>query len=641
MFAPITIGGITFKNRIWAAPARPHLLYEPGQHWPGDHLIAYYAEKAKGGSACITISAQLVNQSAAGLADDVTLPEGQTKWRRLTDTIHFYGAKASLEIGGLGYTGFDEEGNQVSYSVNGGEVNPDGTVCVPFTEYAMKEISQRYANAAQCALECGFDMVLIHGGHGVPLFQMLSPKHNHRTDEFGGSMENRAKFSVMILDAIRQRVGRRMLIEYRVSGDEMEGDDGFGVKDCIDFLEIIQDKIDIAHISAGTNENTPDIVSPSSFSPSGRNTYLSEAVKKSGRIHVPVLTLGAYQMPEDIERVIAEGKADMVAMARGTIADAQLVNKARTDREDDIIPCIRCLYCLDAKTSESFACSVNPTIGRELQLKWLETPFSGKKKVVIVGGGPAGMEAAITARKRGHEVILLEKSDRLGGALKFSDQVWFKKPLNNFMNYLIYQTKKSGVDICLNVEATPEMVKDLQPDVVMAAVGAAPILPRIPGIDNKKVMFTTDIYHKVAAGEDVGEKIVVLGGDDIGCETAEFLCDRYGKHVEIVELSKAIASNSHPAAAKTLIDRVNEHAVVHLKTECIGINDEGMIIRDKDGEHQIYADTICISIGMRPESAKAEQFRDCAEEFFLIGDCQRPSSVRLAVRTGYDAAIQI
>lgn len=639
MFSPITIGGVTFKNRIWSAPAGAHLLYGK-EGYPNDHVVAYYANKARGGSANITVSAQNMDiyqeYDNVHAHENIFDSENHRFWNHLTDAIHFYGAKASLELLGFSYHGRNYKGELVSYSVNGEE----GTQILD--KAAMESIASIYADAAKNALKCGFDMILIHGGHGLILSQMLSPKFNTRTDEFGGCLENRAKFPIMILDAIRARVGKKLLIEYRISGSELGGDDCFTPDDCVAFLEMVQDKIDIAHISAGSFfTDTEHIMHPNNFLLPGHNTYLAEYVKKSGKIHIPILTLGAYQQPKDIEAALAAGKADIVAMARGTIADAALVNKSRKGKEDEIIPCIKCFHCLDYRRAATFGCSVNPTVGREARLPVLVPPKEETKKVVIIGGGPAGMEAAVTAKQRGHEVILLEKNSVLGGKLNFSRQVPFKRDLCKFMDYLIHMVEKTGVDVRLNTEATVELVESLEPDVVIAAVGAKALVPPIPGVDGANVITAEEAYRKVKAGEDIGQKIAVLGGGDVGCETAVYLAQEAGKTVSLVEMTDTLAAASC-AIPRTAITKEIETCVdAHTGSRCTGITKDGITYVDAEGEHSIQADTVVLSAGMVPQKAQAEAFRMIAGEFFPIGDCVKANNVRTAVRTGYDSAIQL
>ena len=639
MFSPITIGGVTFKNRIWSAPAGAHLLYGK-EGYPNDHVVAYYANKARGGSANITVSAQNMDiyqeYDNVHAHENIFDSENHRFWNHLTDAIHFYGAKASLELLGFSYHGRNYKGELVSYSVNGEE----GTQILD--KAAMESIASIYADAAENALKCGFDMILIHGGHGLILSQMLSPKFNTRTDEFGGCLANRAKFPIMILDAIRARVGKKLLIEYRISGSELGGDDCFTPDDCVAFLEMVQDKIDIAHISAGSFfTDTEHIMHPNNFLLPGHNTYLAEYVKKSGKIHIPILTLGAYQQPQDIEAALAAGKADIVAMARGTIADAALVNKSRKGKEDEIIPCIKCFHCLDYRRAATFGCSVNPTVGREARLPVLVPPKEETKKVVIIGGGPAGMEAAITAKQRGHEVILLEKNSVLGGKLNFSRQVPFKRDLCKFMDYLIHMVEKTGVEVRLNTEATVELVESLEPDVVIAAVGAKALVPPIPGVDGANVITAEEAYRKVKAGEDIGQKIAVLGGGDVGCETAVYLAQEAGKTVSLVEMTDTLAAASCAIPRTAITKEIEKCVDAHVNSRCTGITKDGITYVDAAGEHSIQADTVVLSAGMVPQKDQAEAFRMIAGEFFPIGDCVKANNVRTAVRTGYDSAIQL
>lgn len=634
MFSPIRIGNTLFRNRIFTAPATPHLLQRDEQY-PTEALIAYYEEKARGGSACVCVAGHNMDTKApedpAHTNLNIRVETTHRYWTQMADRIHMHGAKMSLEL-----LAFEYHKDQESYWSINGDYGP------MITKEAMEEIAQDYADCAEAAVRCGIDSIFIHGGHGLFLFRMLSSLFNQRTDEFGGSLENRARFAVMILDAIRQRVGNKILIEYRVSGDELapQGYEGFRVEDCIEFLRLIEDKIDIAHISAGNMSipGTEGIMHPTIYCAPGCNAYLARTVKESG-ISVPVLTLGAFQSPDLIEQTLATGGADLVSMARGTIADPEAVVKARDGREDEIIPCIKCFHCLEYTTAARFACSVNPTVGREAELRTVLAPPQRKKKVVVVGGGPAGMQAAITAAQRGHQVVLFEKENQLGGKIKTAEKPDFKYDLRNFLNYQRNMVSKLPIDLRLGVEATPQLVEAEKPDAVIAALGSRAVIPPIPGVE--KALLAEAVY--TMEPQDLGDNVVIIGGGEVGCETALYLAEM-GKQVTIVELRRNLSPETFSLTRYAMMQRLSGTGRVYAYTgvSCGEIDDGSVTLKDGyGGTGTIPASAVILAAGLKPETQAADSFALCAPEFAQVGDCVTAKNVRLAVRNGYDAAVTL
>ena len=652
LFSPLTVGNVTYKNRIFQAPATP-LVIQQDEQYPTEEYIEYYCEKARGGTANVCVAGHMMDPTGPSLPGwhniNLRNPAVRRYWAQFTDRIHSYGAKVSIEFLCFTYHGWTGgkkgEGTPFIWSISG-EPGPDGSERPAFTKEALEAIAEDYANCAEIALQVGFDGILIHGGHGIVLHRFLSPMWNKRTDEFGGSFENRARFPLMILDKIRERVGKKLIIEYRISGSELADiceypnpEEQLGPEDVARFLNMAGDRIDIAHISAG-NMSIPHseaIMHPTIYAKPANNAYLAKKIKEIG-VPQPVLTLGAFLEPELMEETLARGEADIIAMARGTIADPQLPNKARTGKADEIIPCIKCFNCLDHSRQLLYRCGVNPTVGREKFV--LDHPYrgTGSRKFAIIGGGPAGMAAAIYAAQLGNVPTIFERDDHLGGKLVAASTASFKYDLRRFMNYQIHMVEKLGIDVRLNTEATPEMIKAEGFDVVLSAVGAQAFLPPIPGIDGKTVMIAEEAYEKL---ESLPENIVIIGGGEIGCETGLALKEA-GKNVTIIEMLPELAPETFHLTRDIMLWRVGKELTAFTGAACKEITDTSVRFADKDGNEQtIPADCVIISAGMRPRAAQAEAFRDAASEFRAIGDCTIAKNVRIATQTAYDAVMTL
>ncbi len=646
MFEPLTIHGVTFKNRIFTAPTTGHILQTSNaSSYPETPYIANYLEKAKGGVACVNCGGQKVaftGKAAVKSRLDIGEPSGWRNFIHMTNAMHAYDAKCSYELIHFGSEG-EYVGDAAKEYIYGCSdfIRSDGLHFHQMPYEEMDKLADRYAELAEYIKICGFDSLLLHGGHGTLLQEFVSPRGNHRTDEFGGSLENRAKFPIMVLDRIRERVGRDLLIEYRISGSECVPD-GFQLDECIEYVKMIQDKIDIIHISAGVvrEPRLRAITHPTGFLPEACNAYLAKAVKACPDIHIPVLTVGAFQRPEAIERVLSQGEADLVAMARGTIADPYTVSKAEDGRSNDIVPCIKCFRCLDEfKNSHHFNCSVNPIAGRETQLDWLFPKTHTPKRVAVVGGGPGGMETALFAADLGHQVTLFEQNKTLGGQLNDADVMSFKYDLRNFKNYLIdHVMQHPNIKVQLSAQATPEMLTQAQFDAVVCANGATPILPPIPGIDAANVMTAADSF---LAPERVGNRVVIIGGGQVGCETAVHY-GMQGKQVTVLEMRSSLAPDAMRTYQEELVGQVYDHTQAVTGARVTGISSQGVTYLDSDQQtHTLPADTVLLAVGMRSNAEEAETFRPCAKQFRKLGDCVKVGNVSHAIHQAYDVAMTI
>ncbi len=629
LFTPVRLGPLTVRNRIVMAPMGT-CLDESGHIT--DETIAYYVRRARGGLGTITVEGCLVSDSIVGPEPKICGPQYLPGLTRLVEALRPYDITIGVQ--------FMHSGRQV---VEGPVVAPspvplNSMAPVPheLTHPEIDAIVADYAQAARYAAEAGFDFVEVHGAHGYLPSNFLSPRDNQRTDGYGGSLAGRARFSREVARAIVGAVDLPLV--WRLNGDDhLPG--GMGLEDCVQVARWLEaDGAASLSISGGTWHTLQVTLAPMS-TPRGHLVPYAAAVKAA--VGVPVMAVGRLDDPDVAAAVIARGEADLICIGRGLIAEPDWAQKVRDDRRGELRPCISCNACVElVGRGEVARCAVNPEAGRELT--WAVPPAVKPQRIMVVGSGPAGMEAARIARLRGHEVSLWERDGKLGGKLEAAGLAPSKHEVLRFRDFQARRLVELGVEPHLGVEVTPEIVAAAAPDAVLLATGADPLVPPIPGLDGDDVHDALDLLDgRVPVAR--GARVAVVGGSATGCETAEHLIDA-GAQVAIVEMRGSIGFGIESITRREIVRRLKRDGVEILTTATVVAVEPGAVIwRDPAGtEHRLAVDHVALAIGWRPRGALlADALRAAGHPVTVFGDAEHAADFVHAINAGADAALAL
>ncbi len=636
LFQPGWIGSLEIRNRIVMPPMGTSYADEGG--YVSQRLIDYHEARARGGVGLIIVEVTAPSLQCQGSSHQLTIGDDDhiAGFRRLTDAVHHHGARIALQLQHSSWEVRDGQRRQVSPSA---VVVPGRVMGIagPPHELTIDEIQEMvgwFADATVRAREAGFDGVEMHGAHQYLIASFLSASTNRRDDAYGGSLESRARFLVEILAAARRKVGADYPIWPRLNGQELGVEDGVTLEETLGIVPLLEGAgAQAVHVSA-YGAGSSAVRAPIADRP-GFLLPLAAAVKKIAT--VPVIAVGRLDCDLG-EQLLEEGKADFVAIGRRLIADPEYPSKSAAGTPQDITPCINCMECIERPVAEGrgMACAVNATAGRETGYRL--QPAATSRRVVVIGGGPAGMEAARVAARRGHRVTLLERADRLGGQLEIASRPPNKGDIPKLIEFMARRVAEAAVEVRLNTTATPELVAVDAPDAVVIATGGAPVLPDIPGADLPGVVAA----HEVLAGREVAEQVVIIGGGMVGCETAHFLAEA-GKKVTVVETLKRMAADMSPMVRRRLMDGLRERGVVMAaEVTCQEITESGVTVTTAEGKTESFtAGTIVIAIGYRPDDELAAALEGEVPEIVRIGDAAQPGRIREAIDAGYRVGLAL
>jgi 2,4-dienoyl-CoA reductase-like NADH-dependent reductase (Old Yellow Enzyme family)/thioredoxin reductase len=622
---------------MFASPVNSAEIVIDGQ--PSLEAVAYYERKAMGGAAAITYGEVDVDPEdyREGRYPREITRSSNYNYARLASAVRRQGAVSVLELcfSGIHARMYTGAGKPAWGPV---DMNPPmGGKVAAMPEEKILQIINEFGNAAAAAKRAGFDMVCLHGAHGFGLQQFMSPTLNTRTDRWGGSPENRCRFAVMAIDKIKQLCGQDFPVEIRISGSEIVKD-GYGIDEGCRIAQQLDGHADIIHVSVGAinrfGAETFSRTHVSMFYPHGVNVEYAAEVKKHVKKSL-VGTVGGLSDPYQMEQILASGKADIIYMGRQLVCDPDFPNKVRRGCVDEIRKCMRCLNCFAEGVGHGdLICAINPEIGREREV-YRALPVPEKQKVLVIGGGIAGMQAALTANQNGHAVILCEKSDALGGKILCEAAVPFKEGLHDYIRLQRALIAKSSIDLRLNTEVTAEYAQTECPDVIIAAVGSEPVTPNIPGINRSNVFQAMAVYKNPYL---IQGRVVILGAGFVGTELAIYL-KNFGIDAQIIEMLGSISdggNSTHKNAISDMIARKN--IPIHFNTRAVEISEEGVKCQGPEGEVFYAADAVIHAVGMRPLHDEALKFSRCAKDFYMIGECRKAANILYATSTAFAAA---
>ncbi len=636
MFSPIQIGPMTVKNRF-VVPPMGNNFANPDGTW-SDQSVAYYAERAKGQFGLITIEATVVHHGAKGgpkkpcLYDDSSIES----LKKITDACHAQGAKVSIQLQNVG-----PEGNakNAGAPIEAASAIPsvygkDTPVEVPTEK--VYELVKGYGDAAERAMKAGADAVEIHMAHGYLVNSFISPRTNKRVDEFGGNFENRMRFPRLIVEEVKRRVGGKVAILARInSSDEVEGGDD--VHDSAAIAAYLEDcGVEGLHVSRAVHIKDEYMWAPTAVH-AGFSADLVTEIKRA--VSIPVITVGRYTEPYYAELLLREGRADLVAFGRQSLADPHMPEKAMNDNLEDLVPCIACLQGCVANMykGEPICCLVNPFLGHEAQ----GYPKAEKsKKVMVIGGGVAGMCAAFVAAERGHDVSLYESTDKLGGNMRLAAYPPGKGDITNMIRSYIVRCEKAGVKIHMNTTVDLEMVKAEKPDAVIVSTGSRTLILPIEGIENPAIIHGSDLLDGKRAA---GKKVLVVGGGMVGCETAAFLGEQQ-HDVTVIEYRDTVGADVIHEHRVFLMEDFKNYGIKEITgAKVCKFFDDGVEYESPDGSrHEVRGfDSVVLSMGFKNYNPFAEQLEELGQEVYVVGDATRARRALDATKEAYAAAMQI